>query len=380
MLAAWTFTNQRQGSNLLSSIESMNLQKHILFALVSPLMLSFSLPLETEQRTASNDSRPLSIRNLSENGAAFRDKSYYSNDDSSGQMLRLSSLINDANPRHGEEDNSVNVVEYLSGPNTMESLARSINDRLTIPAIYDGNTGIKDEDQDRQEVQAQVLQESITFFGIADTKAFPLFSYSYDTMPPTTNKELESPTPIFGISGPETASTGFAEPSDNLAPTVAMAADDDLLIIDESMDSTSRVPTQVPTSSATPTSTSRRSSKNRSRNTDGNMLGTNESKGYPMIRPQEEISVTNFDSTKSEPSTTAQADEVVHSPSLRPSVFQGTAIDIIEDVTCFPPCKETEEICRSRGKGGLGSCHPKCKSKKRCDFGDVCRSDGYCDR
>ena len=213
----------------------------------------------------------------------------------------------------------------------------------------------------------QVLNESVdlaSFFG-ADSKAFPVFSYNYDTMPPTINKQTESPAPTPGISSTRMASTGSAEPTDDRAPTVAMAADDDL-IINESMDSATKIPTALPASSAVPFSSS---NENSSANTTANL----HSNGLPVSRPQEQTIATNNDIAQA-------ADEVVHSPSLRPSVSISAAMDNVDDAACFPPCKGTEEICRRGGKGGLGSCYPKCKSKKRCDYGDVCRSDGYCDR
>ena len=324
----------------------MNIQARTLAALqilISPLTCFSLLHEETKKPTTptghSIHTRIPLIRDLNDDGAAFSDDtSYFSNDDTPDQFPRLStSTIIDANPYNGQEDNSVNVVGYLSRPNTLESLANSINTILTsIPAIYDDDANVKIKNEERQDETVQVLNESVdlaSFFG-ADSKAFPVFSYNYDTMPPTIDKQTESPAPKPEISSTSIASTGSAEPTDDRAPTVAMAADDDL-IINESMDSAPKIPTALP--------------------------------------PQEQTIATNNDIAQA-------ADEVVHSPSLRPSVSISAAMDNVDDAACFPPCKGTEEICRRGGKGGLGSCYPKCKSKKRCGYGDVCRSDGYCDR
>lgn len=343
----------------------MNIQVRTLalHVLLSPLICFTLTHDETGEPTTpiehSIHPRTPFIRDLNDDGAAFSDdKSYFSNDETFDQMLRLStSTITNANPRNGEEDNSVNVVEYLSRPNTLESLANSINAILTIPAIYDNDDNVKDKNQERQDVTAQVLNESVDlalFFGVSDAKAFPVFSYNYDTMPPTTNKQTESPAPTPEISSTTIASTGSAEPTDDPAPTVATAADDDLLIINKPMDSAIKFPTPLPASSAVPFSSSR---ENQSANTDGNLPLMDESNGLPVARPQEQIIATNND--------IAQSEEVVHSPSLRPSVSISAAMDDIDSATCFPPCKEIEEICRSGGKGGFGSCYPKCKSKKQ---------------
>ena len=333
--------------------QSMNIQVRTLalHILLFPL-ICFSLPHdETEDPTTPTEHsihpRTPFIRDLNHDGTAFSDDtSYFSNDGTPDQIPRLStSTIINANPYNGQEDNSVNVVGYLSRPNTLESLANSINTKLIIPAIFDIDANINDKNQERQDATAQVLNESVdlaSFFG-ADAKAFPVFSYNYDTMPPTINKQTESPAPTPGISSTRMASTGSTEPTDDRAPTVAMAADDDL-IINESMDSAPKIPTALSASSAVPFSSS-------NENSSANTAASLHSNGLPVSRPQEQ--------------TAQAADEVVHSPSLRPSVSISAAMDNVDDAACFPPCKGTEEICRSGGKGGLGSCYPKCKSKKQ---------------
>lgn len=311
----------------------MNLRLQTLALLLSP-PTSYSLPHKTNEPATitGNSNQPRRfIRGLSDNGAEFieeTDSNDNDNDNAPNQMQRLFTSMIDGDS-HREEDTSVNVVDYLSRPNNVESLAKSINNKVITSYIYNDDVY---EDQDRQDV-AHVLNESVelaSFFGVSDAKAFPVFSYDYDTMPPTISIQTE--------------------------------------IINESLESLPKVPTPVPTSSTAAPSTSEN-------NADDDLLETNESNEISISRPQEQILVQNA----SDPSR-LQVDEIVHSPSLSPSFSVNAATDKIETTICFPPCKETDEICRSGGKGGLGMCHSKCKSKKRCDYGHVCRSDGYCDR
>ena len=242
MLTAWTFTNQhmarasRQQPTPIANTwkiqgQIMNIQVRTLalHVLLSP-HICFSLPHETNEPMTStkHPTHPLTpfSRDLNGDSEAFSDDTpYFSNDETT------STIVDDANPRDAEEDHSVNVVEYLCRPNTLESLANSINTILTIPAIYNNDASINDKNQERQDATVQVLNESVdlvSFFGFSDAKAFPVFSFNYDTMPPTTNKQTESPAPTPELSSTITASTSSVEPTDDPAPTVAMVADDDL--------------------------------------------------------------------------------------------------------------------------------------------------------
>lgn len=60
--------------------------------------------------------------------------------------------------------------------------------------------------------------DSAPFFGVTDAKAFPVFSHSYDTMPPTISAQTRLPVPTSDTStstSTSITSTESEEPTDD---------------------------------------------------------------------------------------------------------------------------------------------------------------------
>lgn len=70
--------------------------------------------------------------------------------------------------------------------------------------------------------------DSAPFFGVTDAKAFPVFSHSYDTMPPTISAQTRLPVPTSDTStSTSITSTESEEPTDDPSFELKFTANDE---------------------------------------------------------------------------------------------------------------------------------------------------------
>ena len=70
--------------------------------------------------------------------------------------------------------------------------------------------------------------DSAPFFGVTDAKAFPVFSHSYDTMPPTISARTRLPVPTSDTStSTSITSTESEEPTDDPSFELKFTANDE---------------------------------------------------------------------------------------------------------------------------------------------------------
>ena len=282
---------------------------------------------ENEAGLSSPTSRFRRMRGIGTSSSKFNTERNLLDDSDDASYDRNVQTTQSSDPSFGIK-NPTSPIAYLTRPHALAALSKLFSGRMSVPET------LSDEQLEQEEVdpfvEGNTVDADADLVSFFDVGGFTQMSYGYDTAPPTMSLS-ESPTPAEPDRLPITQ------------PPTTMAADEnDGLVANES-------PVSNPPRSTSPTF-----EPTLGNNED---LWTNENTDSATTRPPAQDNAID----------TEMPTDGVHTPSLSPT---NPPTD-----TCFPLCSE-EEICR----GGKGSCYPKCKSEKRCDRGDVCRADGFCDR